>query len=56
MNVGKMRLSPRKVVQMREQTCQRRDCDIYKANNQVWSDLEGRLLEQTRPDWIITGT
>ena len=55
MNGVRMSLSPRKVAQMTKQTCQRREGDIYKANNQVWSHLEGQLLEQTRPNWIIAG-
>jgi hypothetical protein len=38
-----------------EQTCHRREGDIHKANNQVWSHLEGWLLEQTRPNWISAG-
>ena len=35
-----------------EQTCHRREGDTHKANNQVWSYLEGWLLEQIRPNWI----
>jgi len=56
MKGGRMSLSPRKVAQMTEQPHQRKKGDINKANNQVWSHLEGRLLEQIRPNWIITGT
>ena len=55
MNGGRMSLSPRKVAEMTKQTCQRREGDIYRANNQVWSHLEGWLLEQTRPNWISAG-
>ena len=29
--------------------------DIHKANNQVWSHMEGWLLEQTRPNRISAG-
>ena len=55
MNGGRMSLSPRKVAQMAKQVCHRKEGDIYKANNQVWSHLEGRLLEQTRPNRISVG-
>jgi len=33
MNGGRMSLSPRKVAQMMEQPCQRKEGDINKANN-----------------------
>jgi len=56
MNGGKMSLSPRKVAQMMEQPCQRKEGDTTKTNNQAWSHLEGRLLEQTHLNWIIAGT
>ena len=35
-----------------EQTFHRREGDTHKANNQVWSHLEGWLLEQIRPNRI----
>ena len=56
MKGGKESLSPRKVAQLMELPHQGRKGDINKANNQVWSHLEGRLLEQIRPIWIIAGT
>ena len=55
MNGGRISLSPRKVVSNDEQTCHRREGDTHKANNQVWSYLEGWLLEQIRPNWISAG-
>ena len=55
MKGGRVRLSPRKVAQMMEQPRQRKEDDTNYANNQVWIHLEGRLLEQIRPIWIIAG-
>ena len=55
MKGGRVSLSPRKVAQMMEQPRQRKEGDTNYANNQVWSHLEGRLLEKFFPDWIIAG-
>ena len=55
MKGGRVNLSPRKVTQLMELPCQRKEGDTNYANNQVWSHLEGQLLEQIRPIWIIVG-
>ena len=55
MKARRVSLSPRKVAQMMELPCQRKEGDTNYANNQVWSHLEDRLLEKIRPIWIITG-
>ena len=48
-------LSQRKVAQLMELPCHRKDGHTNHANNQAWSHLEGRLLEQIFPIWIIIG-
>jgi len=55
MKGGRVSLSERKVAKLMELSCQRKEGDTNYANNQVWSHLEGRLLEQIRPIWIIAG-
>ena len=55
MKGGRVSLYQRKVAQMTEQPCQRKEGDTNYANNQVWSHLECQLLEQICPIWIIAG-
>lgn len=49
MKGGIVSLSQRKLAQLMELPHRGGKGDINNANNQVWSHLEGRLLEQIRP-------
>jgi len=52
MNGGRQSLSAKKLAQKAKLVCHRKKGDIHKANNQVWRDLEGRLLERIRTNRI----
>ena len=47
-----MSLSSRGVVAKGRTDMPQKGVDIHKANNQAWSDLEGWLFEQIRPNQI----
>jgi len=50
-----MSLSPWRVARIGETGMPEKEGDITKTNNQAWKHLEGRLLEQTRPNWVSAG-